>query len=569
MSFMLSKNHIEKPRKKSKPKKVVILSTSSLEDVCQCLVNRFQMSEIEVDVSVVSYNKLIGTTDIPKLDLLILALDLHTLFPEFFFELLPIHCSEIEMRCNSIIETISNLAINFNKKGVKVLINNFYYPYNLGSSIYDFQNSEGQMIWIDRLNKKLVDFGELQADSYIFNLQYYLFKYGIDRAFDLKKYYISNQLFDERFYYYLADEYSKFIKALFGPRKKCLIVDLDNTLWGGIIGEDGLDGIKLGDSYPGNIYRDIQREILQYADQGIILAVNSKNNGADVKEVFDKHPGMVVKWEDFAVKCINWNNKDDNIRTIATELNIALDSLVFIDDDPFEIEMVRQILPEVEAIKLAGEPTENLKIIQNINSLNFLTYSDEDIRRKSHYQAESRRKEFRTQFPVIEAYYKNLDMEAEIKLCDRDSVNRVAQLTQKTNQFNLTTKRYSAGNILKLMNSDMHRVYSLRLSDKFGDNGIIGVAIINTNSGSWEIDTFLLSCRVIGRTVEKTFLSYIQREAIKEGVFNIVGHYVSTNKNGLVKEFYKENGFSLKDSKWVLDNSVHSISAPEWICLST
>jgi FkbH-like protein len=398
----------------------------------------------------------------------------------------------------------------------------------------------------------------------VFDLRYYAYKFGLDKALDNKMLFLARNPFKIDFIIELANRYSQFIKSILGKKKKCLVLDLDNTLWGGIVGEDGINGIAIGHDYPGNVYREIQSIIKQYSNQGVILAVNSRNNLNDVKEVFDKHPDMILRWNDFAAERVNWKNKAENMKDIAEELNIGIDSFVFVDDSSFEIEMVKQTYPEVETVQFTNSILHNLELIKNIDSFHNLCFLESDLGKSRQYKDQAKRNHLKASAANIEDFYRSLEMQAEIRLCDGYALKRVAQLTQKTNQFNLTTKRYTEGDIERFMNSEDYRVYYLRLSDRFGDNGITGVIIIQEKGNDWCIDTFLLSCRIIGRTAETAFLSFIQEEAINNNKKHLIGEYVSTPKNRLVRDFYEQHGFSHSEGLWMLDVSKR-IEVPEWI----
>ncbi len=488
-----------------------------------------------------------------KPDLVVIALDLKELFPEFFYELLPMPCAQIKLHCDEALETIYNLANKFGKNNIPVLIHNFYYPASLETGIFDYQNSAGQMIWVDDLNKKLVEYAEEQSNVYIFNLQHYLFKYGAQNA--------GTCPFSAEFNSYLADQYLFFLHTLFYPKKKCLVVDLDNTLWGGIIAEDGLDGIQV------KAYGEIQRTIKKYLYQGVLLAINSKNNEEDAVQVFEKHPDMVLKLSDFAVRRINWNDKASNLQEIAQELNIAPDSMVFVDDTDFEIEAVQKMLPEVETIKFDTNPEADLTKVQNISSFAFLRFTEEDEKRNEQYQAQVRRRQLEAKFDSLEEFYFSLQMQAEIKPASSEMLHRLAQLTQKTNQFNLTTKRYTEADLTSMLANDKYQIYTLRLIDKFGDNGLTGLAIIKQATKAWEIDSFLLSCRIIGRGAEQALLSFVQNQALTKGINKLIGHYIPTDRNNLIRNFYQQNGFEFRNKDWILDNNRRKIGLPSWIKL--
>ncbi len=504
----------------------------------------------------------------PPDSILLLIPDLESLFPDFYYKLLPMHCSEIETRCNAVIEGIGTLVDPHTASGGRTVISTFPYPVRLGTGIFDHQNSEGQLAWTERLNARLLTFAESRREVYLFGLHHEMFLYGAERAYRNSASYYRGARFSPAFERRLGAALARLLAAMLRPRKKCLVLDLDNTLWGGVLGENGLRGIKLGDKGEGAVFRDLQREALQLADQGILLAVNSKNDEAAVREVFASHPGMVLKWDHFAAHRINWTDKASNLRAIAGELNIGLDSLVFADDSPHEIELVRRALPQVATVLLGGPPVSRLRIFRSMPYFDFLVFSEEDMRRKDHYAAERGRAAARTGCTTLEAYYRDLRMKAEISVSDPAAAPRVAQLTQKTNQFNLTTRRYSQGEISAAMNSSSRAVYSLRLSDRFGDSGIVGVAVILKGPDEWELEAFLLSCRVLGRTAEKAFLSVIQADCASAGAAYLCGDFIPTGRNGVAEPFYREAGFKLRNGRWSYRNASGPIPSPSWIEVS-
>ncbi|MBK7917804.1 MAG: HAD family hydrolase [Chloroflexi bacterium] len=343
----------------------------------------------------------------------------------------------------------------------------------------------------------------------------------------------------------IADEVFKFIRVTKGKIKKCLVLDCDNTLWGGIIGEDGLAGIKLGKTYPGSPFYEFQQEILNLHHRGVILALCSKNNEADVWEVFHNHPDMVLKQEHIAAAQINWNDKASNLRQIASDLNIGLDSLVFVDDSEFEVNLVQQNLPEVEVIHLPATKSVHYRdILASYSGFDTLTLTEEDKKRGAMYRAEVTRNKLRQEVTDLASYYQSLEMVAEINFADTFTIPRIAQLTQKTNQFNLTTRRYTEADVTAMVESPSVDIISLRLGDSFGDLGLVGVCILKYDQTWAEIDTFLLSCRALGRMAEDLFLGHVL-ELVKVREFHLVkGTYLSTRKNAQVKDFYVKQGFT-------------------------
>ncbi len=331
--------------------------------------------------------------------------------------------------------------------------------------------------------------------------------------------------------------------------KKCLVLDLDDTLWGGIIGEDGLEGIKLGPTPEGRPFLEFQKYILSLFNRGIILAINSKNNLEDALNVLRKHPYAVLKEKHFASIKINWDDKISNMKAIADEINIGLDSLVFFDDDKLNREMVSSALPEVKVVDLPDDPSLYLKTLMELNDFNSFHFSEEDKARGRMYADQRKRQELSQTATDITEYLKALNMKVTIEPASPFNIPRISQLTQKTNQFNMTTRRYSEEDIKKLSGNKNYLVFSVKVEDKFGDNGITGIAIVKKEEKKWIIDSFLLSCRIIGRRVEETMLAYILEEAKKEKVKTLIGEFISTKKNTPAKEFYHKNGFKPIEKK--------------------
>ena len=302
-----------------------------------------------------------------------------------------------------------------------------------------------------------------------------------------------------------------------------LVTDLDNTLWGGVIGENGLEGIQVGMEYPGAAYRALQRVMLDLYRRGIILAICSKNNVADAMEALEQHPGMLLRPEHFAALRINWDDKAQNLREIAAELNVGRDSLAFLDDNPVERARISDELPEVTVIDLPSDPSWFAQALQAVPVFERLAVSSEDRERGRYYGEQRQRVESQRNATSLEDFLRSLQQEVEVAPVTAETLIRVAQLTQKTNQFNLTTRRYSEQKIAELAASSHWSVYSIRVKDRFGDNGIVGVMITHDAGKVCEIDTFLLSCRVIGRTIETALLSFMVDSARARGMEQLQG----------------------------------------------
>ncbi|MEK6875912.1 MAG: HAD-IIIC family phosphatase, partial [Nanoarchaeota archaeon] len=328
-----------------------------------------------------------------------------------------------------------------------------------------------------------------------------------------------------------------YIKPMMSLSKKCIVLDLDNTLWGGIIGEDGLEGIKLGPTPEGRPFMEFQQYLLSLFNRGVILAINSKNNYDDAIEVFRKHPHMALKEEHFAAMQINWNDKIENMKAIADELNIGTDSFVFIDDDKANRQMIREAFPEINVVEMPEDQSLYLKTLMGLNDFNTLQITEEDKKRGHMYVQQRRRTEFQKSTANLADFLKSLNIVVTAEKANKFNIPRISQLTQKTNQFNMATKRYMEEEIKKLAEDKNFLIFSVKVEDKFGDNGITGAAIVKKGKDAWNIDTFLLSCRVIGRKVEETLLAYIAREAKKAGANRLTADFIPTKKNSVAKDF--------------------------------
>ncbi|WP_072391080.1 HAD-IIIC family phosphatase [Hyphomicrobium sp. CS1GBMeth3] len=346
-----------------------------------------------------------------------------------------------------------------------------------------------------------------------------------------------------------GDLVARLLAAQQGRSAKCLVLDLDNTLWGGVIGDDGLEGIVLGQgSALGEAFVAFQHYAKELSRRGIILAVCSKNDEANALAPFEKHPDMVLRRQDIACFVANWQDKPSNLRTIAKTLNIGIDSLVFADDNPFEREFVRRELPMVPVPELPEDPALYGRCISNSGSFEALRITNDDIARSAQYQGNLQREQLRQSSTDLVSYLKSLDMRLEWRHFDSIGLQRIVQLINKTNQFNLTTRRYSQSDVAAFMNDPKSMTLQLRLTDAFGDNGIIGVVIGRLNDESvrdMQIETWLMSCRVLGRQVEEATLNLVAAEAQRLGAESIVGQYIPTAKNGMVREHYGKLGFKL------------------------
>ena len=342
-----------------------------------------------------------------------------------------------------------------------------------------------------------------------------------------------------------AHNISSIIGVQLGLAKKCLVLDLDNTLWGGVIGDDGLGGIRLGQGTPeGEAFQAFQHYLKMMRQRGVILAVCSKNSAETARNVFEKHPEMVLRLEDIACFIANWNDKASNLRVIARELNIGTNSLVFIDDNPAERSIVRRFLPEVAVPELPQDVTGYIQAIDLHRYFQTLSVGAEDFQRTEFYRADALRRDAQTSTTDMDAFLKSLDMKAVIAPIDAVSLERSVQLIQRSNQFNLTTRRRTAAELTALLPDPAWITCTLTLSDRFGDNGLISVVLCRIHDQCLEIDTWLMSCRVLKRGVENCLLNHLCKLALERGLTVIKGEFIPTAKNALVRDHYATLGFT-------------------------
>jgi len=372
---------------------------------------------------------------------------------------------------------------------------------------------------------------------------------GESSSCDRRFWYAAKAPFKPSFLDLYAKEIAKIGRALRGKNKKCLVLDCDNTLWGGVVGEDGLKGIVLDrNEYPGSAYYDFQRSVLGLVDQGVVLALCSKNNEEDVWAVLDEHPHSLLKREHFAAHRINWEDKAANIESLARELNLGLDSFVFVDDSDFECDLVQQLLPDVTVRQVPKRLSEFPRLLRTEGLFDKLTYSDEDQARTRMYRDESNRRTHAGQFQEVESYLESLELRVDIHPVMKHEIQRVAQLTQKTNQFNLTTRRYTDGQIRAFVEDPDTVVLALSVKDRFGDSGLTGVLIANRDGGKVRVDELLLSCRILGRSLEHAFVyESIERLNREWDPDQWVAEYIPTSKNDQVARFWDQFGFTGSD----------------------
>lgn len=409
-----------------------------------------------------------------------------------------------------------------------------------------------------KLNNMLMDLAQQVQNFSVYDFNSLNAYFGKQFCFDPKIYYTSDMVLSIDVLPYVSKGLSDIILAYTGKFRKCLIADLDNTLWGGIIGDDGIENIQIGDLGIGKAFSDLQTWIKQLKERGIILAVCSKNNEETAKEPFEKHPDMVLRMDDIAMFVANWNNKADNIRYIQSGLNIGFDSMVFIDDNPAEREIVRNNLPQVMVPEMPEDPTLYLDYLKSLNLFETTSFSNEDRERTKLYKEEAGRVAAMKNFTNEDDFLINLEMSSEVRAFDKFNIPRVAQLSQRSNQFNLRTQRYSEQDVMDRNEINGFIPLSFTLKDKFGENGLIAVVVLKNEEDDWFVENWFMSCRVLKRSMENFTLNTMVQKVKEKGGKRIIGEYLPTSKNKMVAKHYEQLGFTEKNGQWVLDLNTYT-----------
>jgi FkbH-like protein len=446
-----------------------------------------------------------------------------------------------------------------------LLVHNLQQPAWAGAGVLDVASAQSQRDAICQINVGLVTAAAKHKGVHVLDYDALVARHGRANWSDESRWLTMRLPVAMENLHHLSDEWLKYLVPMSGRIAKALVVDLDNTLWGGVLGEDGADGIQLDGEYPGAAYQAVQQVLLDLSRRGVILAVCSKNDEADALKVIESHPGMLVGPDSFSVLKINWQDKATNIQAIADELNIGTDAIAFLDDNAAERLWVRQSLPQVCVIELGDDPMTFADALRRTPVFERLGLSSEDKQRNQQYAEQRQRNDLQGSMASLEGFYRSLDMQLDVFSVTPADVARVAQLTQKTNQFNLTTRRYSEADIFRFLDDPSFDVFAARVTDRFGDSGIIAVAIVETKDTKARLDTFLMSCRVIGKTIETGILSIIADRLEAKGVTTLVGHFIVSAKNSPASSFLADHGFKeYKDLGGQIELPAASLQVPDW-----
>lgn len=521
------------------------------------VVRGFNIDLYEAEYNQVEQQTLISESELRKFnaDFIVLFQSTHKLGVQYSFSSLEKQSSLADERC----AFVSSLCEDPTMASKRLIV--FNYP-EIGDTVYGSYSNKIESSFtyqVRKLNYALMQLARQYSNLFICDIAELQNKFGRDRMFAPNIYASSDIVFRTDVLPFVASRVMDIVCAIKGQFNKCLILDLDNTLWGGIIGDDGLEGIEIGHGVGiGKMFSEFQLWIKKLKKRGIIVCVVSKNNEDTAKQPFLQHPDMVLKLDDIAVFQANWETKVDNIRTIQKILNIGFDSMVFLDDNPFERSMVRENIEGITVPELPENPEDYLEYLYTLNLFETASYTDLDKDRTKQYQVEATRVAFSKSFSNESDFLKHLNMTSIVSGFTKFNTPRVAQLSQRSNQFNLRTVRYTNTDIEALANDSRVIDLCFTLEDKFGDNGLVAVVIMTPmNQESLFVDSWFMSCRVLNRGMENFILNVLVNKAKEAGYKKIIGEYLPTIKNHLVENHYPQLGFvAIKDgetSQWCLD----------------
>jgi FkbH-like protein len=459
-----------------------------------------------------------------------------------------------------------------NSPGTPLLLSTMPLPINLANSVSAAQHWLGPYASVSRVNQKIYEVAARSDGVHVLDLASWAAFEGETHA-DAMVDFLARQPLSAKGQVGFALFIARCLRSLIIPRRKVLAIDLDNTLWGGVVGEDGVNGLKFGHEFPGNVHLRIQRELLELKHRGVLLVLLSKNNEADARQAFETLPGMILKWEDFAVRKVNWNHKHENLRDAARELGLGVDSFAFLDDSDYEREQMRQTMPEVLILNEGSDPLQTLRSLWETDAFDSLAVSEEDRLRYRDYAVRAVR-DVEAHQDDLEGFLKSLEMEATIEEIGPSNMERVVTMLGKTNQFNLTTRRHGRGQVQAMLELPGSIPLTLRLRDKFGDQGIVALllAVPGEAKATLVVDSFLVSCRALGRGVEDALWAAMVNRAHRESIRKLEAEYRVTAKNEIVADLYERLGLQciVKNSlttRYRLE-PVEPRPFPSWIVLA-
>ncbi|HSN89254.1 MAG TPA: HAD-IIIC family phosphatase [Thermoanaerobaculia bacterium] len=509
-------------------------------------------------------------------DAVFLALSLHRLRPERFDAFATLIADDRRTLREEIADHLESWATAaLERLSATLLIANFPSPPRPLAGVADVKAGYGETEFFLELNLDLLRRFKGNPRLRLVDADALTARFGKEQVLDRKLHYLAKMDWSPAFLPVVAGELVRQLRAIRGQSKKCLVLDLDNTLWGGVVGEEGPAGVRIGPGEPeGEAFLDFHRRLLALRAQGVLLAVCSKNNPADVAEVFETRPEIPLRPTDFAATEICWDPKHEGLRKIAKALNIGTDSLVFLDDNPVEIELIRQMLPEVEAVQMPADPAEYPAVLDRLTFFERAIVLEDDLKKAEQYQQNRERDELRSTTGDLGDFLKSLGTELEIRRARPDDLPRVHQLFTKTNQFNVTTIRYTQADIERFAASSDHELWVARARDRFGDLGTISAMLLAKEGSALVIDSFLMSCRAMGRGIETALTNHLKSRVEANVAHELQARYLPTAKNKPVENLYEEQGFRLVETgeggekKYVLGKGEAVLRDCGWINLT-
>jgi FkbH-like protein len=537
------------PQYRGRSFKVEILSTFNLEPILPVLQFALNCIPSQAQIELGPLDDIEGhiarfSESSHGFDARLVVWRVEEVLPEVLY---PFSCGfpeQVVARVDQLVERVARLVSLHQtcSPGVPLFISTLPIPVHASNAVLAAQHCAGLFASIARVNRHIYEVATKADGVYVLDLASWAALAGKSYA-DVTVDFLARQPLSAQGQIGFAFFIARNLRTLVFPRRKVLALDLDNTLWGGVIGEDGLDGVILGHDFPGDVYLRIQRELLELRHQGVLLVIVSKNNEADARQAFECLPDMILKWDDFVVRKINWNHKYENLREAARELGLGLDSFVFIDDSHYECEQMRQFLPEVLILNESPDALQLLRAIWETDAFDSLALTDEDRVRHQDYAVREARN-VQAHQGDLQSFLRSLEMEATIEPVRSSNLERVVTLLSKTNQFNLTTRRHSRTEVQAMLETPGTIALALRLRDKFGDQGIIAVllALSDNDQSTLKVDSFLVSCRALGRGVEDALWAATLERAHEQKLRRLEAEYITTAKNGIVAELYDRFG---------------------------
>lgn len=555
--FSQLRKNLKKDFSSFKSLKLALLGDTSTQFLSQAIRGEGYDTELDLQICEADFNQIemqIFNTDSEMYafhpDVIVLFLSSHKLLNKYNKLKVEQQSSLATIEIENIEAIITTISTN---STAKIL----YYNYNeiddavFGS--YATKTEASFLYQLRKLNFELMNIANRNTNFYLCDIAAIQNQVGKSNFFHTSVYISTEMVLSLNAVPLVAKKTVDTLKVFNGKSKKCVILDLDNTVWGGIIGDDGIENIQVGSLGIGKAFTEFQYWIKKLKNRGIIVAVCSKNTESIAKEPFEKHPDMVLRLEDISVFIANWENKADNIREIQRILNIGFDSMVFLDDNPFERNLVRENITGITVPELPEDPAEYLEYLYTLNLFETNSFSDEDKERTKLYQIEAQRTVTKQKFTNEDDFLKSLDMVSVVASFTKFNIPRVAQLSQRSNQFNLRTVRYTESDIENLAKSNDYATFAFTLEDKFGDNGLIAVVVLKKNNETdLFIESWFMSCRVLKHGMENFMLNTLTSFAKVNDFKRIMGGYIPTPKNEIVKDHYQNLGFVQEMDFWTL-----------------